>query len=91
MKTQRGADLLKTSFMERVKAVTDVGGLSGFLCRSSAAVSAVYSTGFEVAEIGVTLVPYFEVSDENPPTNVNTVLSTIIIIIIIIINTGLKE
>ena len=86
IKTRRGADLLKTFFIERVKAVTALGGLSSFPCRSRAAVYAVYSTGFEIVEVGVTLVPYFEVSNENPPTNINTVLSTTTII-----NTDLKE
>jgi hypothetical protein len=62
--------------MERVKVVATLGGLSCCLCRSRAAVCAVCSTGFEIVEIGVTLVAYFEVSNENPPTNVNTVLST---------------
>ena len=124
-KTQTGADLLKTSFMERVKTVTVLGGLASFLCCSSStaiqqqqhssttiqqqqqqhssstaaqqhsSLFAVCSTGLEIVEVGVTLVPYFEVSNENPTTNVNTVLSTttttttttIIIIIIIIIIT----
>jgi hypothetical protein len=83
--------LLKPSFMERVKAVTALGGLSSFPCRSRAAICTVYSTGFEIVEIGVTLVSYFEVSNENHTTNINTVLctttTTTIIIIIIIIQT----
>jgi len=72
--------------------MTALGGLSSFPCRSTVAVYAVYLIGFEIVEVGVTLVPYFEVSNENPPANINTVLSTTAItIIIIIINTDLKE
>jgi len=55
--------------MERVKAVTALGGLSSF-CAIAEQQSVRCIVG-----VGVTLVPYCEVSNENPPTNVNTALS----------------